>query len=297
MKTMTRFAVCVICALFVGAGIAQATTIPASPGNTTVILTTDSRLTTDVTCTVQGAPCIQFGAPGIRLYLNGHTITGRGSRGSCIYASGESGIFTNGYKGVQIIGPGIVRRFNERGIEVTGNYSTVQGVTVISTCQEGILVQGVYNVIQDNSVARMSLIGQFDAGIFLKGGGHNLILNNEISAGGAPGGDGAQGIFVGDSGAAGPSTDNIIKGNSSSGIYGSGLYFTQGSIGNWVTGNQFLGNLSTDDIDDYNNAVGQNQYFQNLCEQSVVGLAPNQVNVCNFPNIPGHQAPENQNQQ
>ena len=42
----------------------------------TRIITQNARLTGDVTCTVDSAPCIQFGAPGITLNLNGFTITG-----------------------------------------------------------------------------------------------------------------------------------------------------------------------------------------------------------------------------
>ena len=46
----------------------------------TRIITQNARLTGNVTCTVNSAPCIQFGAPGLMLNLNGFTITARGLR-------------------------------------------------------------------------------------------------------------------------------------------------------------------------------------------------------------------------
>src|SRR5262245_9792860 len=44
----------------------------------TRVITQNARLTGDVTCTVQAAPCMQLGAPDIKLNLNGFTITGLG---------------------------------------------------------------------------------------------------------------------------------------------------------------------------------------------------------------------------
>src|SRR5258706_12678885 len=42
----------------------------------TLVLSENTRLIADVTCTVTGGPCIAFGAPNIVLNLNGFTITG-----------------------------------------------------------------------------------------------------------------------------------------------------------------------------------------------------------------------------
>ena len=43
----------------------------------TLILSENTRLIGNVTCTVTGAPCIAFGSSGIELRLNGFTITGQ----------------------------------------------------------------------------------------------------------------------------------------------------------------------------------------------------------------------------
>jgi hypothetical protein len=110
-----------------------------------------------VTCTVTGAPCILFGAPGITLNLNGHSMTGKGFRDSCTLNFGESGIDTNGKNKVSIEGPGVVTRFNDIGIVVSGDHSEVEGVAITSNCREGIRVLGSHNEVVGNSVSRASL--------------------------------------------------------------------------------------------------------------------------------------------
>jgi hypothetical protein len=67
-----------LCALFGFAGSARATDISGTIDATLTIFE-DSQLVGDVTCTVTGAPCIAFGAPGITLKLNRFTMTGLAS--------------------------------------------------------------------------------------------------------------------------------------------------------------------------------------------------------------------------
>ena len=92
---------------FLGTGLAQATTIPSTISSTLTI-TTDSHLTGNVACTVTGAPCIKFGANGIKLKLNGFIITGNGGRNSCTLNFTDTGIDTNLKNNVSIQGPGLV---------------------------------------------------------------------------------------------------------------------------------------------------------------------------------------------
>src|SRR5258707_13269637 len=61
-------------ALFVCGSRVQATDISGTI-STTLTIFDDSELEGDVTCTVADAPCIAFGAPGIKVRLNGFTIT------------------------------------------------------------------------------------------------------------------------------------------------------------------------------------------------------------------------------
>jgi hypothetical protein len=79
MKNLTKLAV-LTGFVFLG-GAANATTIPSTISSTLTI-TTNSKLTTNVSCAVPaGAACIQFGASNITLNLNGFIITG--SSASC----------------------------------------------------------------------------------------------------------------------------------------------------------------------------------------------------------------------
>jgi parallel beta-helix repeat protein len=280
--------------VFFGTGLAQATTIPAVISNVTgtLIITSDSHLTTNVSCTITGAPCIKFGANGIKLNLNGFIMTGNGAQDSCTLNFGENGIDTNGKNNVSIFGPGLVWRFNDNGIVVSGNNSMVEGIAITSSCLQAIVVSGSQNEVEGNSISRAgldnSLVGHFAAGIFVSApGGNNRILNNEVvGAGTYPiiSGQGGFGIFVGEPSA--PSNNNLIQENDASGNPGAGIFISAGSTGNTVRRNQALGNINAGDIFDAN-ALPANTYDNNLCEVSLIG--PTQQNICKLPNIAGHR--------
>jgi hypothetical protein len=110
----------------------------------TLMLSENSRLVGNVTCTVTGAPCIAFGASDIALNLNGFTITGpadptTGCKGASV--STEMGISTNGQNHVGIRGPGVVQRFQADGILFMASVNGwVQGVTATTNCLSGIRI-------------------------------------------------------------------------------------------------------------------------------------------------------------
>jgi parallel beta-helix repeat protein len=81
------------------------------------------------------------------------------------------------------------------------------------------------------------------------------------------------------------SINNLIEENDASGT-GSGIMFLPGSTGNTVRHNQALGNVPGDDILD-DNALGGNNYDNNLCEFSQIG--PGLANICKLPDIAGHR--------
>ncbi len=268
--------------VFLGTGLAQATTIPPTISST-LIITTNSNLTSNVTCTVTGAPCIKFGASGITLNLNGFSMTGNGNRATCTLNFGESGIDTNSRNNVSIRGPGLITRFNDIGIVVSGNNSEVGGVAITSSCREGIRVLGSNNEVERNSISRASLgTGSFFTGIFLSNpGGYNKILRNEVV--GAS--NGGSGIFVGQPGA--PSNNNLIGENDASGNPGVGIVILAGSTGNVVRRNQALGNVALEILDA--NAIPSKTYDNNLCELSLIVGG---TNICKLPNIAGHSNPD-----
>jgi hypothetical protein len=113
-------------------------------------ITQNARLTGNVTCTVEAAPCIQFGASGINLNLNGFTITGlgdpstgcQGSRvGNAAGTFNEDGIAAMDQADVSIQGPGLVQRFRADGIILlNSSRARVAHVTASTNCQSGILV-------------------------------------------------------------------------------------------------------------------------------------------------------------
>ena len=116
----------------------------------TKTITQNARLTGNVTCTVDLAPCIQFGAPGITLNLNGFAITGRadastscqGARfGNATGTFNEEGIGVFDQADETIQGPGLVQRFRGDGIMLfNSTRSLVTHVTASTNCQSGILI-------------------------------------------------------------------------------------------------------------------------------------------------------------
>jgi hypothetical protein len=121
----------------------------------TMTINGDSQLVGDVTCTVTGAPCLDIVAPNVTLDLNGFSISGPGDpQTGCAGSSGtgsEHGIRILGQTGVTIRGPGIVQRFRNDGILISGSTgTTVTGVTTSTNCFSGILVAGPLNVLENN---------------------------------------------------------------------------------------------------------------------------------------------------
>jgi len=141
------------------AGTASATDIRGTISST-VTITDDSQLVGNVTCTVTGAACISFGAPGIALKLNGFSITGQGDAVTGCAGSqvaGESGILVNGLRGVIVQGPGVIQRFRAHGIIITGASSRVlvTRVTAATNCMAGVIVTGASS---DNDVEASSFV-------------------------------------------------------------------------------------------------------------------------------------------
>jgi len=143
--TRTWDRVCVVgVALLVSAGTALAEDISGLI-STTRTIRENSRLVGDVTCTVTGAPCIQFGSSHIDLRLNGFTITGPADPatacGGTSSTTAETGINSGAQTDVEIRGPGIVQRFRGDGILFNGTLvGKVEGVTTTTNCMSGIRV-------------------------------------------------------------------------------------------------------------------------------------------------------------
>lgn len=111
----------------------------------TYTIVEDTELTGDVVCDVaNGTPCFAFGASGIRLSLNGFTITGRADSdiacgGTLI--GGEHGISTAGFHNVYVHGPGLVQRFRTHGVAVLASRDArVDAIAASTNCGSGVFV-------------------------------------------------------------------------------------------------------------------------------------------------------------
>lgn len=116
----------------------------------TMTINEDSQLVGDVTCAVNGAPCISITASRLSLDLNGFTITGQNDPQTACSGGGtgtESGITANNQTGVIIRGPGIVQRFKGFGISLTNtSASSITNVTTATNCFSGIFLTGGSNL-------------------------------------------------------------------------------------------------------------------------------------------------------
>jgi Right handed beta helix region len=264
MKTGVRCLMLVVGLVASGTGRSQATDIAGTLA-TTLTITEDSQLVGDVTCTVTGAPCLRFGAPGIQLRLNGYAITGQGVADRCpsgvVFA--EDGIYTHGQAGVSIVGPGLVQGFRQHGIRLSGDRSVVRQVVVAGTCVDGIAVFGRDNLVEQNTVVRAALVGPGFAGIFCgDNGGHRLRHNDVVGSGG-------HGITVASS--VESALPNLLEENSASANEGIGLVLAWGVIGTTVRRNVVVGNRQSPDLLD-GNPAGINRYEANLCTTSWGGM-------------------------
>ena len=140
----------VVAAFIMSAAVARAEDISGTIVRT-LMLSENTRLVGDVTCTVTGGPCIAFGAPNIVLLLNGFTITGptdpaTGCAGTSVGT--DIGISTNGQSNIGIRGPGVVQRFRADGILfMASGKGWVQSVTTTTNCMSGIRVNPTSSAI------------------------------------------------------------------------------------------------------------------------------------------------------
>lgn len=270
------------------------------PIGTTLVITNDSKLIGNVTCTTVATPCIKFGAGGISLELKGFTITGLANPitgcGGGGPIAGEDGISTGGQNKVKIEGPGLVGRFRNFGIDVAApsHDAEVEGVTVSTNCNNGIEVGGSHNKVEENFVARNSSIADRACGGIEIEGNDNLVRHNEAHGNGL-----ATGGFVvfNDFGISlTEGTGNRVEENSVGGNVRNGIKIAAAAVGNVLKKNQVVGNPSIQDsisgfpgVDILNeSAPAANTFDKNLCETS---SGPD-VTCPNFPKeVVGHENP------
>jgi hypothetical protein len=136
----------------------------------TRVITRDARLTGNVVCAMTASSCIQFGASGITLNLNGFTMTGLADPSiGCPEARvpNEFGVDTNDRSDVTILGPGVVQQFRNQGIFVSVNTARarVASVTSSTNCGAGIFLLGSDNLVEGNFLMRNGALAAACGGV------------------------------------------------------------------------------------------------------------------------------------
>ena len=130
--------------------------------STTLTIFEDSELVGGVTCKVMGNPCIDFGASGIKLRLNGFKITEE-TPGCTPDTSSQDGIDVGdivSLHDVAILGPGLVQGFGGFGIGIFGSSKVkVEGVTASDNCFSGIILVGTTDSDIERNVSVRNSMG------------------------------------------------------------------------------------------------------------------------------------------
>ena len=159
----SRIALCALagCALLFSAERTLATEIKGTITATWTIYD-DSKLVGDVTCMVEGGPCIVIGASHIKLNLNGFKIIGT-IAGCTPDTSLNDGIDVTNVDDVAILGPGAIQSFGGFGIFLlTDNDVKVQGITASDNCFSGIFLGGVTNSDIERNISVRNSMGSED---------------------------------------------------------------------------------------------------------------------------------------
>src|SRR5262249_9878967 len=232
------------CALVFGHVPAQAADI-SGVISTTLTIFDDSRLIGDVQCVVLNAPCISLGAPGIKLELNGFTITGPADPPNNCASTNDipaDGISAVGQNAIVIDGPGLVQKFRRRGISlVTVSKATVRRVASRDNCSTGFMLRFATESLVEDVVSVRNGIAfglDTDGGLRLSNATsnrvrHSAFYGNGSTVFGQPTDPQANDFGVG---LVGDSSGNIIEENAIGGNV-NGVQLAVTAVGNVIVRN------------------------------------------------------------
>ena len=266
---------------------------------TTLTIYRNSKLTGDVKCLqTDGGPCIKFGRAGIKLGLNGFTMTGPANeppRSNCVtaseFATNQADGIQSSFDEVKIEGPGLVQRMRRHGIALLGaaadpvEKARVRKVVSHQNCFSGVFMGFVNHTLVEGIVsARNSANSEARpcGGVCVTNSNNNRVRRSEFAGNGT--------IALGPPPAAIPndfgvglvgfSSGNIIEENGIGGNINGLALFPLGAAtptGNIIRKNVIVGNppieISADnpginpvgaDIRDFS-AAGSNTFEDNLC--------------------------------
>lgn len=291
--------------LFAGITEAGDVCIPTNPA--TLVIVENTRLTCDMICATTTTPCIQFGAPGIKLDLNGFKLTGPADPpANCettqTFLPGD-GIAAVGQNDIEIVGPGLVEKFRRHGIALTVlSKARVKKLTSHHNCFSGIWLFGPATSpgVRDSVIEEVVSVRNAVASSVFPCGGlcitnshNNRIRRSEFTGNGSivPG---TPPVAVPNDfgvGLVGNSSGNIIEEN---GIGGNinGILLFPATSGNVIRKNVIAGNPHVQlgpgigfDIRNFSSAVA-NRFEENLC---VTSDPPGNPPCPNLPQFAGHQ--------
>lgn len=258
----------------------------------TLIIVMNTRLTCDIKCETTDTPCIEFGASGIKLDLNGFKMTGPAEPpGNCAFLRGD-GIHSTGHSDVMIEGPGLVQKFRRHGIALVGvGRATVKRVVSHQNCFSGVFLNNVQETLVEEVVSvRNGSASDFRpcGGVCITNSNNNRVRRGEFAGNGSTAA-GANDFGIG---LVGTSSGNIIEEN---GIGGNinGILVMSGATGNIIRKNVIAGNPPIQvgspplgfDIQNLS-AAGANRFEENLCiTSSSTGTSP----CPSLPQFAGHQ--------
>jgi hypothetical protein len=265
----------------------------------TVTIVKNTRLMCDTKCETSVTPCYQFGAPGIKLDLNGRRVWGPAEPPSNCTSTADfasqpaDGIANFAHSDVVIEGPGLVEKFKRHGIALLGvRKNTVKKLVSHQSCFSGVWLAGVTESLAEEVVSVRNASGSSTfpcGGLCITNSHNNRIRRSEFAGNGSALG-GANDFGVG---LVGNSSGNIIEEN---GIGGNinGILLTPTPAGspsgnlirkNVITGNPAIALPPGTGFDIKNLAgPGANRFEENLCITST-GDPP----CPNLPQWAGHQ--------
>lgn len=163
-------------------------------------------MTADVRCLQEdNGPCIKFGKPGIKLDLNGFTMTGPANnppRSNCTTASNfpaqEADGIQSTFDEVVIEGPGVVQGMRRHGIALLGtsadrvDKSVVRKLVSYQNCFSGIFLGFVNNTLVEEVVAARTSANseaRLCGGVCVTNSNNNRVRRSEFAGNGsiAPG--------------------------------------------------------------------------------------------------------------
>ena len=247
---------------------------------TTRTILNDSQLVGDVICTMTDGPCILFGASGIKLSLNGFTMTGPTNPDdttTCQPTSGNppaDGIATGNVlvtppvaqTDIQILGPGMVQKFRRHGIFIQGTpnvstKATVKNITSHHNCFSGLLTNTMTDSLIEGIVSIRNAVNSGAApcgGNCLVLSNNNAIRKNQFSGNGSVGPTAsftASAVTAATNndfgvGLVAASSGNLIESNSISGN-ANGILIQAAASGNVIRQNILAGNPPSQVSRDY----------------------------------------------